>query len=164
MFNSKNYCDWRQYCHGLHKSSFFSNNDYFCLFYWTWVKCGSTKKCVLLSFQSSLCLSVFLNFCMWQEIYNLQKSSPILAHKRIKLGLSRLFEKFCYLNFLEMSSNESSCNFYFPVANPSHTWENYYVCISPKTFFPNQTVRFFKLQYLKKQSIKLIFSCDISNG
>ena len=66
MFNAKNYGGQRQ------NGGFFSNNDYLCLFYWTWMQCGSSLKCVLLSVQSSLYLSVCLNFCIWLEIYNLQ--------------------------------------------------------------------------------------------
>ena len=73
-FNAKNYGGQRQYCQVLHKNSFFSNNDYLCLFYWTWVQCGSSLECVLLSVQSSLCLSVFVTFCIWLEVYNLQKT------------------------------------------------------------------------------------------
>ena len=74
MFNANHYGDWRQYCHDLHKNSFLSNNNYLCLFYWTCVQRGSSLKCLLLSAQSSVCLSVFLTFCMWLEIYNLQKT------------------------------------------------------------------------------------------
>ena len=70
-FNAKNYRGQRQNCQVLHKNS---NNAYICLFYWTCVQCGSYLKYVLLSVQSSLCLSVFLTFCIWLEIYNLQKT------------------------------------------------------------------------------------------
>ena len=133
--------------------SFFSNNDYLCLFYWTWVQCGSSLKCVLLSVQSSLCLSVFLTFCIWLEIYNYKKPRPILAHKGIKIGLFRFFEIFCYLNFLEMILNESSCNFYFPVANSPHIQEHSCTYVCAKTFSTNQIVGFFKRQYLRKQLV-----------
>ena len=61
-----------------------------------------------------------------------------------------------------MVLNGSSCNFYFPVANPPHIKENYCACVCPKTFSNNQIVGFFNIQYLKKQLVSHDpdFSCD----
>ena len=51
--------------------------------------------------------------------YNLQKNLGQYLHmERLKIGLFRFLENFCYLNFLKMVLNESSCNIYCLVANP----------------------------------------------
>ena len=47
----------------------------------------------------------------------------------------------------------SSYNFYFPVANPPHIWEDSWAYVCPKIFSTNQIVGFFTLQYLKKQLV-----------
>ena len=50
--------------------------------------------------------------------YNLQKNLGQYLHmERLKIGLFRFLENFCYLNFLKMVLNES-CNIYCLVANP----------------------------------------------
>ena len=41
-----------------------------------------------------------------------------------------------------MILNESSCNFYFAVANPPHIQENSCAYVCPKTFSTNQIVEF----------------------
>ena len=87
---------------------------------------------------STIYILHFFDFLQWLEI-NINQG-PYLLKKAYKLELVGFFEKCCHLTVLWMVLNESSCNFCFLIATPSHIYSEKFLILIyyPKMFSFNQ--------------------------
>ena len=84
---------------------------------------------------------------MWLEIYKNQSLYPF--KKILKIEVLMLFEKFCHLYLLDKVLNESSCIFYFLIANTAQIYVGKFLILiyCPKISSTNQIVGFSIFQY-----------------
>ena len=144
MFNAKNYGDWRQYCQCLHKAVFsatmiisvcFIGPESSVVVLCNVHICVSSHVSVSLPFWLFACGSKFITY---------KKPRSTLVHKGIKIGLSRFFEIFCYLNFLQMIVSGSYCKFFLFCCKPTPYIGKFLRLCLPKSFLYQSDCRIFQ--------------------